>query len=101
MKAKKFLKNANLATRYRGDEDSGEYMYYESDVTYIMKKYHEAKVKKLGLFDVITRLIINKAKELDVDEEQVLIGYNAVDKRLDFYDDINMSILGEVDINGL
>jgi hypothetical protein len=50
--AEKFLKTSNLASRFRVDEETKEFTLLQSDVIYLIEKYHQNKVNNVVLDDV-------------------------------------------------
>tara|TARA_R110002153_G_scaffold179202_1_gene332599 strand:+ start:87 stop:326 length:240 start_codon:yes stop_codon:yes gene_type:complete len=53
MDAKEFLKELKVPKRWRGEDEIGDWLYYEKGVIEAMEQYHQSKVNNVVLDDVI------------------------------------------------
>ena len=53
MDAKEFLKGLKVPKRWRGEDEIGDWLYYEKGVIEAMEQYHQSKVNNVVLDDVI------------------------------------------------
>ena len=53
MDAKEFLKELKVPKRWRGEDEIGDWLYYEKGVIEAMEQYHQSKVNNVVSDDVI------------------------------------------------
>ena len=53
MDAKEFLKGLKVPKRWRGEDEIGDWLYYEKGVIEAMEQYHQSKVNNGVLDDVV------------------------------------------------
>jgi hypothetical protein len=53
MDAKEFLKGLKVPKRWRGEDEIGDWLYYEKGVIEAMEQYHQSKVNNVVSDDVI------------------------------------------------
>jgi|TARA_R110001606_G_scaffold117117_2_gene246467 hypothetical protein len=62
MDAKEFLKGLKVPKRWRGEDEIGDWLYYEKGVIEAMEQYHQSQVNNVVLDDVMISEAQLKAK---------------------------------------
>ena len=63
MDAKEFLKGLKVPKRWRGEDEIGDWLYYEKGVIEAMEQYHQSKVNNVVLDDVSSSYYCRNCQE--------------------------------------